>query len=67
MYLKSRAKPYKLSSQYYSTMLFLQPFLQWIKDASQFNTAHYVPNTEIFVLMKINFYQRMDCLYGLLI
>lgn len=54
MYLKSRAKPYKLS-QYYSTMLFLQPFLQWIKDASQFNTAHYVPNTEIFVVMKINF------------
>lgn len=65
MYLKSRAKPYKLS-QYYSTMLFLQPFLQWIKDASQFNTDHYVPNTEIFVLMKINFYQRMDCLHGLL-
>lgn len=64
MYLKSRAKPYKLSM--YSTMLFLQPFLQWIKDASQFNTAHYVPNTEIFVLMKINFYQRMDCLHGLL-
>lgn len=66
MYLKSRAKPYKLSM--YSTVLFLQSILQWIKDASQFNTAHYVPNTEIFVLMKINFkiYQRMDCLHGLL-